>query len=55
LLAFITGKPRWHYTFLPNGSFVFGVGNTPVLADGKVLFGGLYGLFYAFPAGTGRS
>jgi outer membrane protein assembly factor BamB len=44
-----TGKAAWRFDFPPSGGEAgYGVGASPVLGEGKVFFGGLDGVFYAF-------
>jgi len=47
-----TGKAVWRFDFPPSGGEAgYGVGASPVLSEGKVFFGGLDGVFYAFVSG----
>ncbi|HEX2667188.1 MAG TPA: PQQ-binding-like beta-propeller repeat protein [Gammaproteobacteria bacterium] len=45
-----SGRPLWRFDLPPGGGDQgFGVGGSPALGAGKVYFGTLEGLFYAFP------
>jgi outer membrane protein assembly factor BamB len=44
-----TGRERWRFPMPAiDGSYTYGVASSPALADGRVYFGGLDGVFYAF-------
>ena len=47
-----SGKPLWRFDMQPmGGEKGYGVGGSPALGEGKVFFGGLDGVFYAFATG----